>query len=251
MHEATNININLLDTDRAPITGPLTDAQSQVFSVNIGINPLIAAATPLLATISEIEQQHEIIAADLSCKLQREIKAFENSAHKNNYSSQVILASRYLLCSLIDESIINSHPNLNWQLHSLLYQFQHERWGGERFFVILERSFESPNTYIDLLELGYICLSLGFKGKYTQPTQLRELGIFIDQLYQIIEQQRGEQQPALKNKLNTTPHNHWHLPPWWAIVIGCGLILSSIFIPYTLKLNKTITPLAYNLNHYE
>lgn len=250
MHDATDISINFLDTSREPITGPISDVQSHAFSTTIGINPLIAAATPVLAAIAEIEQLRDIDAEEYSRKLQHEIKAFENSAHKNHYRSQIILAARYLLCALVDEAITNFHPDLNWHLHSLLYQFQHETWGGERFFTILERSAEDPPAYIDLLELGYICLSLGYKGKYQQPAELRELGLFIDRLYQIIEHQRGEQQPTLQNKPTHTT-NQWRLPPWWAIVVGCGVILASIFVPYTLKLNKTITPLAYNLNHYE
>ena len=252
MHDATNITLNLLDTNREPITGPLGDVTSNAFTTSIGINPLIAAAMPLLSQVSEIEQRQDTVNSQrLFEELQHEIKAFENSAHINGYRSQMILAARYLLCALLDEFITAYHPQLNWEQHSLLGFFQHETWGGERFFIILERSCEDPACYTDLLELGYVCLSLGYQGKYTGPTQLRELGHFIDQLYQIIEKQRGEQQPTLTCNLNTTKKSRWRLPPWWVVAISCGMILGGIFIPYSLQLNKAIKPLIYNINHYE
>lgn len=251
MHGATDISLELLDTHREPITGPIGDVQSHAFKTSIAVNPLIAAAMPLLSRTSEIEQLAPTNAAELSQALQHEIKAFENAAYHNDYRSQMILAARYLLCSLLDECIEKHHPQLNWQAHSLLNFFQHESFGGERFFIILKRSFEDPAVYIDLLELGYICLSLGYQGTYQQPAELRELGLFIDQLYQIIEQQRGEQQLALKQMPQATSQNRWRLPPWWVMVASCGMILGTIFFPYTHELNKAIKPLIYNINHYE
>lgn len=251
MHEARHISVNLLDTNREAITGPISDVQSHAFSTNIGINPLIAAAMPVLALATELQQPISVDPATLSKSLRHEIKAFENAAFKNGYRTQMILAARYLLCALLDEVITQYHPDYLWHEEALLLFFQQETWGGERFFIILERSCEDPKTYIDLLELGYICLSLGFKGKYNQPRELRELGIFIDQLFQLIEQQRGEHQPALQNNPQTSPKTYWRLPPWWVVALGCGVLLAAVFIPYNSSLNKTVAPLAYNLNHYE
>lgn len=251
MHDAANdISLELLEAHREPITGPIADVQSHAFSTSIAINPLIAAAMPLINHATEIEHLDDADNISLSHHLQHEVKAFENAAHKNGYRSQMILAARYLLCTVLDEFISVYQPQLDWHEQGLLNTFQHETWGGERFFVILERSCEDPATYIDLLELGYICLSLGYKGKYNQPNKHRELGIFIDQLYQLIEQQRGEKQNILSSHTETKPPSRWHLPPWWVTAIGCVLILSSIFIPYVYQLNKAIQPLTYNIDHY-
>ncbi len=251
MHESTELTLELLDTHREPITGPIGDVHSNAFTTAIGINPLIAAAMPLLAYVSELEYLEPSSALTLSEQLKHEVKAFENSAHKNGYRSQMILAARYLLCALIDEFVVLYQPHLKWADFALLKIFQHECYGGERFFIILERSFEDPHVYIDLLELGYICLSLGYKGKYKQPAELRELGLFIDQLYQVIELKRGEGQPALKEQVQCKPLSRWRLPPWWAMALSCGIVLAMVFIPYTQKLNKAIKPLIYNINHYE
>ncbi len=251
-HYPIDLNIKLLDLNRAPLTGPIGDVQSQAFSTSIAVNPLVAAAMPLLSRIANIEHiSSSIEPIQLSQNLQHEIKAFENAAHKNGYQSQLILAARYVLCTVLDELIEGAHPKLNWHTQALLHYFQSETYGGERFFIILERSFEDPALYIDLLELGYICLSLGFKGKYKDPIQQQALGIFTDQLYQFIETQRGEHAPTLTQVAHTTVKHAWRLPPWWVMLVSCGMILSAIFIPYTLKLNKVMTPLIYNINHYD
>ncbi|WP_235378984.1 type IVB secretion system protein IcmH/DotU [Candidatus Coxiella mudrowiae] len=55
-----------------------------------------------------------------------------------------------------------------WRQIGLLKTFQGEMWDGERFFVILKRSAEELALHLDLLELGYLCLSLGYQGKYDE-----------------------------------------------------------------------------------
>jgi type VI secretion system protein ImpK len=40
-----------------------------------------------------------------------------------------------------------------------------EAWGGEKFFELLDRTSQDPARHIDLLELQYLCLALGFAGK--------------------------------------------------------------------------------------
>ena len=79
---------------------------------------------------------------------------------------QVKIAS-YFLCSLIDETVLNTPwgNQSNWGHHSLLIQFHNEAWGGERFFQILDRLKQQPAQGLNLLELAYLCLSLGFEGK--------------------------------------------------------------------------------------
>ena len=53
-----------------------------------------------------------------------------------------------------------------WSHQSLLSTFHNETLGGEKFFLILERVMPDPATNLELLELMYLCLSIGFKGKY-------------------------------------------------------------------------------------
>lgn len=246
-------NLELLDVSRELISGPIGNYESHLFSTTIAINPLIAAAMPLLSSVSEIQRLTDIKNPEFFLDtLIHEVKAFENKAAKGGYRSALILGARYLLCALIDECMMIHQPKASWKKHNLLKIFHHDVWGGERFFIILERSCEDPSLYIDLLELGYVSLSLGFQGKYQHPSDLKNLGLFIDRLYQVIQQQRGDAAyHLLPSNENITPKKRLHLPPCWVIILGTALILSSIFIPYTRELNQSLTPLLYNVDHYE
>lgn len=229
---------------RAPLAGPQQRFQSKAFTVSIAINPLIAATYPLLKIATHLHEPHsnpDII--HLHTDLCHEIKAFENKAHNLGYRSQVILAARYLLCATIDEFILSTPwgRDSNWKQQNLLLTFQRESWGGDRFFLILERSAEDPAVYLDLLELGYMCLSLGFQGKHQTSKQMHELATFIDNLYDVIRHQRGEVTQRLlvhSSKIKPLARSRWRVPPLWMTLIITLLILATIFLPYYMHLDK-------------
>lgn len=235
MHDALDINLNLMDTSRAPLTGMLGTHESAYFSSTIAINPLIASASSLI----------NIATGNIPCPnaaaCQAEIRVFEHQAHKQGYPPQIILAARYLLCSFLDEQ----------QHTQLLLFFQHETYGGERFFVILERSCEAPNEYIALLELGYLCLSLGYQGKYRKTDKLNHLGIFIDQLYQVLQSNRDDSPQQQLEFSASTQANGWPLPPWWATLALAGAFLLSVLLPYRYHLDHSLQPLLHNINHIQ
>lgn len=228
----------------APLSSEAKDYQSKLFNVNAVVNPLIAAAAPLLSFASRIAQLNT--APDLHQlldDLHYEITVFENKAFRCGYLSQTILAARYLLCSLLDEQVLLTHwgKHSSWREHNCLLTFQREAWGGERFFLILERASEDPTVYIDLLELGYLCLSLGYIGKYvTHKYQLTELNTFTENLYELTRQHRGEfsRRLLITSKQENSKKTHWRLPSRWASALGGLAILCCVFLPYYVHLEQ-------------
>lgn len=237
------------DLTRTPLSGSRQSYQSNMFKIRIAVNPLVAAAAPLLTTATQLREQSDPPDYnELHRCLCHEIKALEHNAHKLGYRSQVILAARYLLCAMIDEIIAQSNwfKASTWAQRGLLQTFQREAWGGERFFLILERSAEDPIVYIDLLELGYICLSQGFRGKYESPDQTQALALVIDNLYDLIRHQRGELSRNLlvsDGQAKAKFHSRWRLPPLWLTIIIALGILAGIFVPYHHRL-ETLTQQA-------
>lgn len=228
---------------------PLTRDQviPQVFTVSAAANPLLQAVSPLLTLATQLQEQSE--APDLALlhpRLCNEIKAFEVRAQELHYRSPIILAARYLLCSFIDEIIEKSSWGKTslWPQCSLLKTFHHEAWGGDRFFVILERSAEDPHLNIDLLELGYFCLSLGYEGRYyNAPRGQREVGQFIDQLYYWIMDERGEDTFKCPKMLPPPPSSK----KWYGIFKQKKILVIlaiGVFLTIALNLRKQI-----QLNH--
>ncbi len=143
-----------------------------------GINPLVAAAMPLILLIIKFKNTltHEDVA-NLHRQVINEIAAFATRAKASQCSTRLILAARYCLCTALDETVLLTPWGSEsiWAQQTLLSLIQKETWGGERFFIILEKMAEAPKQSITLLELIYILLSLGFEGKYyTEEKSVRD-----------------------------------------------------------------------------
>lgn len=227
--------------------------RSKLFASQTSDNKLLNAAMPLLAVASKLKTL--TITPDLDQlfeNLCHEIKAFENKLQNHNYHLHAILAARYALCAFIDEVILNSTwgNHGDWRSHNLLNAFQREAWGGERFFLILERSCEEPKLHIDLLELMYLCLSLGFEGKYRNlENGHHELAKTIDELYEIIHQHRGEFSKSLNIELQSTPvkAKRWILPLWLAVCLAIALLV-TVYGEFNYLLNISASPIYQALN---
>ena len=127
------------------------------------------AATPLLVLAGRLRGQ--ISQADVDAlrrQTTQEIRAFEDRAKMSAVPPEDVLAARYALCTVIDEAVLNTPwgAQSGWSTQSLLVTFHREASGGEKFFQILDRVSADPSRYLSLLELLYVCLALGFEGKY-------------------------------------------------------------------------------------
>jgi len=209
----------------APLLTGISNAyyRSILFNIDHSINPLISSATPLFAVAGKLPNL--LLSPDISNlyhDLVHEIKAFENKAQHHNYRAHTIMAARFALCALLDEMILNSTwgKNSAWRQHNLLNTFQQEDWDGDKFFLMLQRVSDDPAIHIDLLELMYLCLSLGFEGKYRNVERGHaQLTQIMEELYKIIQHQRGECSKRLTiNPLVAKEVNKIHYPLWPALI---------------------------------
>lgn len=179
-----------------PVAGAHSYFRSKAFISSFGCNPLVAAANALLACNQTLKKIYEFEDQEqLHSDLVHEIQAFESNAKEHNYSTETIVIARYVLCATIDESILYSKINNNsqWQRYKLISTFQNEQSADERFFLILQRLLSAPKANVDLLELIYFCLNLGYEGKYRhEQNGHQQLLLVIDNLYQQIRLVRQE-----------------------------------------------------------
>jgi type VI secretion system protein ImpK len=161
-----------------------------------GLNPLVDSAAALLALVGQLRNTptHPDVAG-LREHVVQQIKVFEQNARTNGVTPEATLAARYTLCTLLDETVLSTPWGSEsvWSSQSLLSTFHNETWGGEKFFMILDRMIQQPAVNIDMLELMFICLSLGFEGKYGVLEQGRaKLTEVQDNLFRSIRMQRGD-----------------------------------------------------------
>lgn len=234
----------------APFTGARSAFERVELSAldwNVGLNPLVAAANPLLNLVPRLRQVHHSDPAGLRESLARAIQTFEAKARERNIANEHVIGARYALCTFLDECAANTPWGEKvWSQGSLLVQFHNEAWGGEKFFQLLGKLAEAPTKHLHLLELFYIILSLGFEGRYrvlqNGKTQLEAVR---ERLGQMIAKERGEPVRELSPQWRTAIGGVKPLRdsvPLWVIGATAALLLAIIYIAASYALNRQSDP---------
>jgi type VI secretion system protein ImpK len=222
----------------APGMGPSAD-----LIPTVGRNPLVAAAVgilglaPRLRTASppaEVEQLRE--------RLITELRQFEERAEAEGVDRRTVQLAAWSLCALIDDVILNTPWGRHsvWPAQGLVATLFHEVDAGERFFERLTELEREPARYRDLLELMYLCLSLGFEGRFrVQRGTGHGLADVRDNLYRLLRQQTAEPEAELSP--------HWRgvaaplerdrfRVPYWVIGVGTLAALLIIYAGFSFRL---------------
>ncbi|GAB2548928.1 type IVB secretion system protein IcmH/DotU [Rhodanobacter koreensis] len=214
-----------------------------------GINPLVQAASPLL--LLGVQLRHSVSppnAVHLREQVIEQVRKFESHAQAANISTQTTTAARYVLCAMLDEAVLNAPwgEHSGWAQKTLLVTFHGESYGGAKFFQILERLCADFSRHIDLIELMYICLALGFAGRYQIEAGGRaKLADIQEDLYRRIKSQRA---PAAQE---LAPH--WRgiedrrnplirYVPLWVIAAAAACVLLGTFLYLYTRLNTLSAP---------
>ena len=107
--------------------------------------------------------------------------------------------AHYALCASLDDVVLNTPWGSTgaWAARSLVSTFHEEVRGGEGFFDVLGQLRQNPGAFLPVLELMYLCLSLGFRGQYRlSPRGPGELDRLREDLYAIIARQRQAAEPG-------------------------------------------------------
>lgn len=162
--------------------------------------------------------------------------AFDAEAREAGIAEVDAAMAKYALAALIDELVLNSSwpGKASWTDRPLQLQYFNDLSAGEEFFTRLEslRRAQDPKK-IDVLEVYYLCLALGFRGKYGDLEGMVQLKTLTNDLAKGISKAREPGGPRLSPQ-GSQPHE---LPPIvrsipvWVIAVGCGTI---VFLIYTI-----------------
>ena len=208
-----------------------------------GINPLEKAASrllPLLITIKNSASHPD--PTGLRNKLVTELEDFKNRARDVLKDPKQVTQASYVMCTALDEAAMNTpwgHES-NWSQHNLLSTFHNEVFGGERFFTLLRGLGKKPEENIDLLELMYVCLTLGYEGSYRIAKNGQDtLAKVRNWLYDIIQKTRKAPDAALAMHWQGSEVKESKLPkmtPIWVGLAACLAIGSLAYVSLLFKL---------------
>jgi type VI secretion system protein ImpK len=208
------------------------------------LNPLVQAAAPLLSAAPRLRATlRHPDPAGLRVQLVESVKRFESVARAQGLPNEQVVAARYILCTLLDESA-SSTPwggSGAWSSQSLLVHFHNEAWGGEKVFQLLTRLVENPSQHRNLLELVYAVLSLGFEGRYkvlndgkAQLDSVRER--LAGKLRELAGPAERELSPQWQG-VAAAPARLSDGVPLWAVAAVLAGVLLALFLVLRLTLN--------------
>lgn len=228
---------------------PLASGQAQ------GLNPLERAAGPLLALLTRLRSTISHPApASLRAQLLAYLRQFEERAEAAGVARNEVLLARYALCTALDEAVLSTPwgSASDWGKQSLLITVHNEAWGGEKVFQLLEHCLQSPRERLYLLELLYLCLCLGFEGRYRVVNGGRaQLEALRERTAAAIRNARGEFERELSP--------HWRgvkverdrlsqfVPPWVGLAVAVALLLLLLF-GLRLKLASDAEPVFKHIH---
>jgi len=210
-----------------------------------GPEPVVAAAGRLILLANHIKSL--AVGPDLEA-LRRltvtELDAFTKRVRNLGLEPKSVQLAHYILCAFIDDAVMSTPwgGQSQWSTQSLLVVYHKDARGGDRMFQFAEQMERDPNSEPRLIELLYLCLSLGFEGRAA-----------LDPRGQNILAQRRAGLAALVARQRAAPTGElspqWHgqkiaggrfgsQVPLWAVLAGLGVIALLIFAAFLFHLSS-------------
>lgn len=214
-------------------------------------NPLVKAARSLLSSVTRL--RGTVICENivgLQKDLSGEIKNFQSHLLQDGVSQEETGLASYALCALLDEAVLNTPWGKEsfWGNQTLLVQFHKEAFGGEKFFQFLDRLLRAPAQNRNLIELLWLCLALGFEGKYRLIANgANELERVQNAVYQTIRRDGAtELSPRWQGVSGHKNPLIEHIPAWVIAAVAGGLLV-LIFAGFSLSISGRSDAVAREL----
>lgn len=239
-------------TPEAPVSPPPAGSDSAVASA---WNPLVEAASTLFfrsAQIRNTATNDDVYG--LRSQFVNDLAEFDQRTRGSETPPEQLTDARYALCTFVDETVLNTPwgSQSKWQEESLLSTFFNETWGGDRFFAILDRAKQQPGRNLALLEVLFVCLVLGFEGKFHVLERGRaRLEEIIDDLFRTLRVQHGdldrELSPHWRGVETGTNRVSSYLPLWVLAAIAAALLV-SLYLAFRFALSGATYPVFDKLS---
>lgn len=152
----------------------------------------------------------------------------EEAAKEAGISSEDIEEAKFALVAFIDETILSSDwaGTDEWMKTPIQLELYDQFDAGEVFFERLEELREDPAYNAEVLEVYYLCMTLGFKGKYQLQKQEKFREIIestADLLADLPETSTEEMAPHARPQDQTETEIRSKVPTWVIAAIAALL----------------------------
>jgi type VI secretion system protein ImpK len=163
------------------------------------------------------------------------LKQMEQRGGASGYQGGQIQSAKFALAAYVDEMVLTVHFNLRdeWEKYPLQLEYFGEQLAGVKFFDRLGELLKDTPGNADVIEVYYMCLLLGFKGKYKlyYEDQLKGVvGTVADQLRRAGRLRNVALSPHWRVDDQPPPPAPVGVPTW--VKIAGGATLGSVVLIY-------------------
>lgn len=137
-------------------------------SENANKNDLVTFAGPIFDLILRLKAGIVAPSNDLRPKVAAMLEDFERRAERYRFNHKIVQVSKFALASFVDETVLTNNFPLRdeWEKYPLQLEYFGEQLAGNKFFDKLQSMMKQIEVTQDAVEVYYVCMLLGFKGRY-------------------------------------------------------------------------------------
>lgn len=218
-------------------------------------NDLITFAGPIFDLILRLKAGIVAPSNDLRPKVAAMLQDFEKRAERYRFNHKIIQVSKFGLAAFVDETVLlNNFPNREqWEKYALQLEYFGEQLAGNKFFEKLEAMFNQIDVTKDAVEVYYVCMLLGFKGRYAVYEQDKLLAIMQKTANALVKAGKivpVELSPHWLANDQPEPPKKRGMPVWAKLMafgwIGIAFIIYLVmFVVDSSFLKDAMTPLQF------
>ncbi len=198
---------------------------------------LVSLATPVLRIIMQIKAGLIEPSDDLRRQIAGLLTQLEQRGSQLGYTEQHAQAVKFALAAFVDETVLTAQFPLRdeWEKNPLQLEYFGEHLAGVTFFNRLEAMLKDPASEVDVVEVYYLCLLIGYKGKFKIYYEQELKGVIegvADYLRRLNRLRGGALSPHWKVTDQPEPIIDPGLPTW--IKLTAGVSLAVLFLVYAI-----------------
>ena len=201
-------------------------------------NVFLPALDAIFILMSEVGEPSFVINSEqqtteiLRQRIKDALQAFECQAQEQMISAESVYKAKYALVAYLDEFMLNLlQGETSWATYPLQLELFGDLNAGGRFFDILAEMRLNAALWIDVLEVFYLCLEFGYRGRY-QFEDDYSLMLLKKELLSQIEQMRHAKDVSLL--IASTPPSSSVIEdkktPWKKMVMASLLLLTGFYL---------------------
>jgi len=131
-------------------------------------NDLVTFAGPIFDLILRLKAGIVTPSNELRPQVAQMLDDFDKRAERYRFNHKIVQVSKFALAAFVDETVLTNNFPLRdeWEKYALQLELFGEQLAGNKFFEKLEAMLNQIEVTQDAVEVYYLCMLLGFKGRY-------------------------------------------------------------------------------------